>query len=131
MILSTSLSGYRNGQWIQMAGVQSRPDVLYVNVVGGGSEPPSDTFLLNDPTIRYTIFATAVPETSQYTLLLVSMPLLLFSVLRRRQVRTAPTFTGTATRERMGCKEMLKNTVPGIFQLTASRCAPWINSLRH
>lgn len=94
---SASFFGHRNGQWIQMAGVQSRPDVLYVNVVGGGSEPPSDNFLLNDPTIRYTIFATAVPEASQYTLLLVSIPLFLLSVLRRRRIRTAPTFTGTAT----------------------------------
>jgi hypothetical protein len=69
-----------------MAGVQSRPDILYASIVGGGAEPPSDSLLIDDPTIRYNIFATAVPEASQCKLLLVSIPLIWLSVLRLRRV---------------------------------------------
>lgn len=84
---TTSLAGQRIGDEIRLAGVQNRMTVMYVGTVAGGLEAPAEIPLPDDPTIRYSIVATAVPEPAQYGLLLASIPLVWLLVRRKRQFR--------------------------------------------
>lgn len=84
---TTSLSGLRNGDEVRLSGVQNRMTVMYFGTVAGGLEPPVEIPLPDDPTIRYSIVAIAVPEPTQYGLLLASIPLVWLSVRRKRQFR--------------------------------------------
>lgn len=81
---TTSLSGQRTGDEIRLSGVQNRMTGLYAGTAAGGLEPPAEIPLPDDPTIRYSIVATAVPEPAQYALLLASIPLIWWSVRRKR-----------------------------------------------
>lgn len=84
---TTSLMGRREGAEIYISGTQSRMTVSYSGMVAGGISPPYEILLPVDPTMRYNIVATAVPEPAQYGLLLTSLPLVWWSVRRRRQSR--------------------------------------------
>lgn len=84
---TTSVFGQRAGNEIRFTGVQNRMTVAYTGTFSGGLELPAEIPLPADPTIRYNIVATAVPEPAQYGLLLAAMPLVWLSVRRKRQLR--------------------------------------------
>jgi hypothetical protein len=83
---TTSLFGQRNEDEIRITGVQNRISVSYLGTFTGGFAPPSEIPLPDDPIMRYSIVATAVPEPAQFGLLLASVPLVWWSARRRRQL---------------------------------------------
>lgn len=85
---TTSLVGQRNGEEILIAGLQNRMAVGYSGTFAGGLVPPYEIPLPDDPTMRYSIVATSVPEPAQYGLLLAALPLVGWAARRRqRQLR--------------------------------------------